>query len=270
MQRIAPLGLSEPWDNTGLLLGDPHGKVSRLMTCLTLTPESVAEAIEGGAQMVIVHHPLPFKPLAKITSESYTGALIWSLATSGISVYSPHTAWDSACHGINARLARLLLLEKCQPLVPADQTNWPGLGAGRMGELSRPMNLVEIIGTLSAALPGCRPRGVEPVTSTINQATPVTLRSSGTISRVAICCGSGGSLLSHAVAAKCDLFLTGEATFHNCLEAQAAGIGLLLIGHFASERFAMEQLAKELSADYTTLFVWASQSERDPVKNFDC
>lgn len=138
-----------------------------------------------------------------------------------------------------------------------------------MGELTCPKSLVEIIGILSAALPGCRPRGVEPVSSTINQAAPVTLSSSGGISRVAICCGSGGSLLSHAVAAKCDLFLTGEATFHNCLEAQAAGICLLLIGHFASERFAMEQLAKELSTDYTTLCVWASQSERDPVKKLD-
>lgn len=239
------------------------------MTCLTLTPESVAEAIEGEAQMVIVHHPLPFKPLLKITTESYTGALIWSLATSGISVYSPHTAWDSASNGINARLARLLTLEKCQPLVPADQTNWPGLGAGRMGELTCPKSLAEIIGMLRAALPGCRPRGVEPVSSTINQSAPVTQSSSGGISRVAICCGSGGSLLSHAVAAKCDLFLTGEATFHNCLEAQAAGICLLLIGHFASERFAMDQLAKELSTDYTTLIVWASQSERDPVKKLD-
>lgn len=268
MQRIAPLGLSEPWDNTGLLLGDPRAKVRRLMTCLTLTPASAAEAIEGEAEMVIVHHPLPFKALAKITTESYTGSLLWSLATSGISVYSPHTAWDSAPRGINARLAQLLSLEDCRPLIPADQTNWPGLGAGRIGELPGPMSLNEIIRCLCVAIPDCRPRGVELLPSSTMTSTTEHISPTGGIRSVAIGCGSGGSLLSHAVAAECDLFLTGEATFHTCLEAQAAGICLLLIGHYASERFAMVQLAQELSTEFTSLLVWASECEQDPVKNF--
>ncbi len=282
MQRIAPLELSEAWDNTGLLLGDPVAQVSQLMTCLTLTPDSVSEAIEGGAQMVIAHHPLPFKALAKITTETYAGGLLWRLATSGVSVYSPHTAWDSATHGINARLASLLSLKNCQPLVPADQTLWPGLGSGRIGELPQPLSLDDIARRLSDVLPDCRPRSVESLRRTIQ--TPgvspksvslksvslksVSLKSQpGMIHKVAICCGSGGSLLPAAVAAQCDLFVTGEGTFHTCLEAQAAETSLLMIGHFASERFALVQLAQELSEEYPGLTIWASQSEKDPVRN---
>src|SRR5262249_1011096 len=67
------------------------------------------------------------------------------------------------------------------------------------------------------------------------------------VSRVAICCGSGGELLSAAIAAQCDAFLTGEATFHTSLAARSAGMTLILAGHYATERPAMEQLAAILA-----------------------
>jgi GTP cyclohydrolase I len=279
MEQLAPLGLSEAWDNTGLLLGDRSGPVERVMTCLTLTPDSVREAIAGGAQLVIAHHPLPFKPLSRITTDTYTGGLLWRLATAGIAVYAPHTAWDSAPRGINARLAQLLSLENCRPLIAADPERWPGAGSGRVGDLAQPLSVLEVSRKLSQVLPGCRPRAVDgrpdrksqqpagrpaefqSLDSHGPQSEPLQLRT------VAIACGSGGSLLAAAVANGCDLLVTGEATFHLCLEAQAAGMALLMIGHFASERFAMEQLAGELSSEYPDLQVWASQTESDPVRN---
>ena len=257
------------------------------MTCLTLTPQSVAEAIESRAQMVVAHHPLPLKPIAKLTTQSQSGRMLWELARAGISVYSPHTAWDSAGRGINARLAELLELEDCQPIVsqrvmsqsssiatgtftshsgstqlrqgaavgksePLDEP-LDVVGAGRMGILPKPVSLRELTSRLYQRVADCRPRGVI---------------GGQLIRHVAIACGSGGSLLGAALATgKCDLFLTGEATFHTCLEAQAAGISLLLIGHFASERFAMVQMASELQQAYPQLGVWASQLEKDPVEN---
>ncbi len=63
------------------------------------------------------------------------------------------------------------------------------------------------------------------------------------VNRVAIACGSAGQFLAHAEAASCDLFVTGEASFHTCLEAQANQISLLLLGHYASERFAVAELS---------------------------
>ena len=59
--------------------------------------------------------------------------------------------------------------------------------------------------------------------------------------------------------------LTGEATFHTCLEAESLGIGLILLGHYWSERFAMERMADDLQQEVAELTVWASRSEHDPL-----
>jgi dinuclear metal center YbgI/SA1388 family protein len=252
MQRLAPLELSENWDNTGLLLGDTAAPAVRVMTCLTLTSDVVDEALQQSAHLVITHHPLPFRPLNRLTTETTTGRLLWRLARAGIAVYSPHTAWDSAAGGVNDQLAKLLGLAGVEPLVPTLSNSHAGLGAGRIGSLSRPQSMSAVSQLLAAHLPACRPRGVD----------------SGRLAvRVAIACGSGASLLTAALEHHCDLFLTGEATFHQCLEGREAGISLLLIGHYASERFAMEHLAQRLAADFSELTCWASQAETDPVRN---
>ena len=250
MGEIAPLALTESWDNTGLLLGCPDASVTRVQTCLTLTPASVREAIAKQANLVIAHHPLPFQPLAKITTHTVSGAMLWDLARNGIGIYAPHTAWDSAPLGINALLAQKLDLKNCVPLIPAEDPNLKGLGAGRMGSLSRSSTVDELARNLAACIPSSRPHGV---------------RSEKPVCKVAIACGSGGSLLASALEQGCDLFLTGEATFHTCLEAEAAEVSLLMIGHYASERFAMEVLADKLKQEFSSVQAWASEEEQDPV-----
>ena len=60
--------------------------------------------------------------------------------------------------------------------------------------------------------------------------------------------------------------MVGETRFHTCLEAEAHGIGLLLPGHFASERFAVEALADVLAQDFPEVHVWASRLEKDPLQ----
>jgi putative NIF3 family GTP cyclohydrolase 1 type 2 len=86
------------------------------------------------------------------------------------------------------------------------------------------------------------------------------------VQSVAVACGAAGELLEPARQAGCECMVLGEARFHTCLEAEAAGIGLLLPGHFASERFAMERLAEVLAAQFPGLEVWASRDERDPLQ----
>jgi putative NIF3 family GTP cyclohydrolase 1 type 2 len=82
---------------------------------------------------------------------------------------------------------------------------------------------------------------------------------------VGIACGSAGSFLPHARRAGCQLFITGETSFHSCLEAEALGIALLLPGHYASERFGVEALAGEIQNQFPVLEVWASRVEQDPL-----
>src|SRR6185295_4799585 len=110
LEEFAPPILAEEWDNVGLLVGDRPQAVSRVMTCLTLTGASVAEAIDDRAQLVVTHHPLPFKPLKRITTDNTTGRLLWQLIRAGVAIYSPHTAFDSTAAGINQRLAERLEL----------------------------------------------------------------------------------------------------------------------------------------------------------------
>ena len=66
---VAPPALAAEWDNVGLLVGDRAQKVERVMTCLTITPAAAAEAIRERADLIVTHHPLPFKPLKRLTAD---------------------------------------------------------------------------------------------------------------------------------------------------------------------------------------------------------
>ena len=118
LKRIAPLHLAESWDNVGLLLGNVRAPVRQVLTCLTVTPEVVEEAVREKVEMIITHHPLLFKPLQRITAETNEGSMLLTLAANNIAIYSAHTAYDNASGGINDQLARGLGLVEVEPLAP--------------------------------------------------------------------------------------------------------------------------------------------------------
>jgi dinuclear metal center YbgI/SA1388 family protein len=120
LEQIAPLRLAAEWDNVGLLLGDSNGRVDRIMTCLTVSPEVAAEAIEAQAQLIITHHPILFRGVKSLTTVTPEGCMVWSLARAGIAVYSPHTAFDNVAGGINDLLAKRLGLVDVGPLRKQD------------------------------------------------------------------------------------------------------------------------------------------------------
>ncbi len=247
LEQLAPVALAEDWDNVGLLVGDPDRTVQRLMTCLTITPASAAEAIERGADLIVTHHPLPFRPLGRLTTETTPGRLLLDLIAARIAVYSPHTAFDSAREGINRRLAEGLDLLDIVPLIPGEED----LGAGRRGRTAEPVELGQLADRVKAFLRIDRLQYVGDLGQTVQS--------------VAVACGAAGEFLEAAQTAGCDCLLLGETSFHICLEAEATGVALLMPGHFASERFAVECLAELLARQYTALEVWPSQRERDPI-----
>jgi dinuclear metal center YbgI/SA1388 family protein len=247
-EEFAPAALAEEWDNVGLLVGDRARTVERVMTCLTITPASAREAVERKADLIVTHHPLPFRPLRRLTSDSPEGRLLLELTAAKIAVFSPHTAFDSAEQGINQRLAAGLHLVEVAPLVPNAEGK---LGSGRFGRLKSPITLVELGERVKRLL------GIENIQAVGNL--------SGTVQSVAVACGSAGEFVASAHANQCDCLVTGEVRFHTCLEAESLGVGLVLAGHFASERFAVEQLSTILSQRFTGLEVWASQHEKDPL-----
>jgi dinuclear metal center YbgI/SA1388 family protein len=120
LEKIAPLELAAEWDNVGLLLGDPASAVRRVMTCLTVTPDSAAEAVDAGAELIVSHHPVLFRPTQRVTAATPDGRTLLALLRAGVAVYSPHTAFDNAAGGINEVLARRLNLTQIMPLRPAE------------------------------------------------------------------------------------------------------------------------------------------------------
>lgn len=269
LQRIAPLGIAESWDNVGLLVGDPASSIAKVMTCLTLSDSVLEEAIDRKIGLVVSHHPIPFRPLTRITTEDPTGRILWRAMQHSIAIYSPHTAWDNAHEGINRQLAGLLHLGNLRPLVPInraansqsgnsqtgkvkqgtslDDPMERELGCGVIGEFAKPVRIDDLVERLGVSIRGMSVRCTDSGERLVN--------------RIGIVCGSGGSMLSKAAGERCDLFLTGEATYHQCLEAEARGVAMLMIGHFASEAFSMRKLAELLARAFPQLDVGASESE---------
>ncbi|WP_152050000.1 Nif3-like dinuclear metal center hexameric protein [Tautonia marina] len=353
MDDFAPPRLAESWDNVGLLLGDPHATVEKVMTCLTITPESASEAIEEGANLIVSHHPVWFKPVQRLRSDQADGFL-WSLARAGVSIYSPHTAFDNTKGGINDFLCETLGLIDVGPLKPGAEQQATkvvvftpeadreavlsaafGAEAGRIGDYVECSYTIEGFGTflglegtnptvgqsgrrevareqrIEVVCPGERLAGVlaairaahsyeepaidvyptivrddtagvgrvgrlsEPMTldafaRRVRERLPATsLQCVGApdrrVERVAVACGGADDFVGDAARSGADVFLTGEARFHRALEAEAKGIGLIVAGHHATERPAVEMLATRIGRSFPDVTVWASRREHDPL-----
>jgi dinuclear metal center YbgI/SA1388 family protein len=247
LRKFAPPSLAEKWDNVGLLLGDEQRDVQRVLTCLTLSPDVAREAVTERADLVVTHHPILFKPVQQITAGDAAGRMLLELLAARVAVYSPHTGYDSAEQGINQQLAEMFELREIVPLT--DEPD--GLGTGRCGSLPAEITLGDFIDTVKPRLRVPRLQHVGDPTSRVR--------------RVGVACGAGGEFVSDAIRRDCQVLLTGEARFHSCLEARENGLALVLPGHYATERPAMERLAEVLAGQFTDLTVWPSRVESDPV-----
>lgn len=266
LERFAPLHLAEDWDNVGLLVGGREAEVQRVMTCLTLTPDVAAEAIVRRDDLVVTHHPVLFRPIQRLTGDTVEGQMLLDLVAAGVAVYSPHTAFDSAADGINRALAESLGLADIAPLRPvvtADTTNDPAagsdasaesppLGGGRFGRLPSAVTLAEFNDRVKGAL------GVPHVQYVGEE--------DDRIEWVAVACGAAAEFLSDARRHGCDVLLTGEARFHACLEARTSRIALVLPGHYATERPAVERLAGRIVGQFADVTAAPSAVERDPLR----
>ena len=125
----------------------------------------------------------------------------------------------------------------------------PGLGLGRVGSVA-PMSLEALVDGIKGAL------GVPHVL--------VAGQLGRTVSRVAVCAGSGGDLIEDAVAAGASVLLTGEVRHHDALRATAAGLALVCTRHSTSERVALSALAERLAELLPGLDIASSKSDLDP------
>ena len=108
LDEMAPFSLAEEWDNVGLQVGSPEGKVTKILMALDPTLKAVGQASLLGAQMLLTHHPLIFTPLSRIDLDGYPGDVIREALIKDISIVAIHSNLDAAKGGINDILADLI------------------------------------------------------------------------------------------------------------------------------------------------------------------
>lgn len=175
IDKFAPRRLAEQWDNPGLNIGSPSSDVNAVLITLDVNPQVVSEALSLGANLIISHHPLIFKPMKNIREDNPQGRLIYDIIRNGINVFSAHTNLDSCKEGVNQVLAELLGLKNIEVLNPdkpdtiyklvvfvpeshLDQVREAvtGAGAGWIGNYSDCSFMIQGIGTFKPT-EGCSP-----------------------------------------------------------------------------------------------------------------
>ncbi len=119
LNSLYPPNLAEEWDNTGLQVGDPAQVLDKVLVALDPSLPAVEAAHQAGAQVLLTHHPLLFRPLQRLTPEDAVGRVIWAAVVKGVAVISAHTNLDSAAGGLNDWLAKQLGVRNAQPLQAA-------------------------------------------------------------------------------------------------------------------------------------------------------
>ena len=141
LENKYPAKAAEHWDNVGLLVGDDEAEVSHVFLALDLTEETLEEAIQAGADMIITHHPMIFSGIKKINNHDFTGRKIMRLIQNHISYYAMHTNYDVL--GMADLSADYLKLEEREVLSVTEETRDRCEGLGRVGMLPKQMSLRE-------------------------------------------------------------------------------------------------------------------------------
>ena len=240
IEDFAPLGLQEKWDNSGLCIGSPEDEVSSVLLGLDCTPELVDEAVACGADMIVTHHPLIFSGLKKISAEDPVGEAVIKAVRAGISIYAAHTSADKVLAGGSGAMAARLGLENVAIL----DEDGEGTGLGVVGDLPRPLTASEAVELVKSRFGLKAMRASRPV--------------EGMISRVAMCGGSGGSLIGAAKASGAQLYISGDISYHNFFTTE--GFMLMDIGHYESEIEIVDILFSLIKKNFPTFAVRITQN----------
>ncbi|ETI65948.1 Nif3-like dinuclear metal center hexameric protein [Neobacillus vireti] len=121
-EQFSPKGLAMEGDKIGLQIGRLNKKVERVMIALDVLENVIDEAIEKNVQLIIAHHPIIYRPLKTLLTDTVQGKMIEKLVKHDIAVYAAHTNLDVAKGGVNDLLAAALGLEDAEVLVPTFDT----------------------------------------------------------------------------------------------------------------------------------------------------
>ena len=122
IEAAAPLPYQESYDNAGLQCGDPDAEIQGVLVALDCTPAVVAEAVRRGCNVVLVHHPVIFRPLKRLTGANDVERTLIAALKNDVAIYAAHTNLDNVRGGVNDKLAQKLGLLNVRTLVPQSGT----------------------------------------------------------------------------------------------------------------------------------------------------
>ena len=264
VEELAPRELAASWDNVGLQVGSRDWPVKKVWVALDPLPQVVKAACRAKVDLLITHHPLIFKPLKSIDCMTSAGDIIHSALRHHVAIFSAHTNLDSAAGGVNDSLAQRIGLCNLEVLQKGEhgsaalgeKEQLVVQGLGRTGDLPRETTLALLANELKKSL------GIESVCIAGDPDLAV--------SKVALCSGSGASLLGDFLASSAQVYVSGDLRYHDARDVETAGRGLIDIGHFASEHLIVEVLAGKLTdmlnRSNADVSIEACRLEQDPLK----
>jgi dinuclear metal center YbgI/SA1388 family protein len=253
-ELLWPAAGAEPWDAVGLIAGDLDSPVTSITLAVDAVLDAVDEAVESGADLLLVHHPLLLRGVTTVASDRYKGAVLTKLIRANCALFAAHTNADVVETGTSATFAARLGLVDQRPIVPGPD---PARGIGRVGTLPEPTTLGRLARALGELLP----------------ATASGIRVSGgfdaPVSTVALCGGAGDAYLSEPSVLAADVYITSDLRHHPASEARenarvSRGPALIDVSHWASEWLWLEAAASELREALPDVTITVSDLRTDP------
>lgn len=232
IESFCPIELAEEWDNCGFQVNVAQNNIETVLVSLEITNAVIDEAVEEGADLILVHHPLLFSGIKTIDSNDVIGNYIHRLIKANISVYACHTNFDKLSGGNNDYIGELLELIDVRPFT---QDN----GFCRKGDTPFEITLMELMHKASEAF-NIDERHFRYVGDPMMP-----------VETVGWCSGAGTEFIAAAKDNGCDLFITGDLKYHDAQLAKEMGIGILDLGHYGSEKIFTENMADQLKQHCT-------------------
>ncbi|MFI3237021.1 MAG: Nif3-like dinuclear metal center hexameric protein [Lachnospiraceae bacterium] len=220
LEALSPANFAMSWDNVGLLLGRRDKQVKSVLLCVDVDDEVVLKARAENVDMIVSHHPLVFSGLKKITTDDFIGKRVLSLAQADICVYAMHTNFD-VMGMADAAAERLKLLDK-KVLQVTYEDDIATEGIGRSGKLIQAMSLEELAIFVKESF------DVEAVKVFGDKKLQCC--------EVAVCPGSGKSLVEDVLKAGVDVYITGDIDHHTGIDLVAQGVAVIDAGHYGIEK----------------------------------
>ncbi len=256
LNTIAPSHLQEDYDNAGLITGHDGMEIKGVLVCLDAIEAVIDEAIALGCNVVVAHHPIVFRGLKKLNGANYIERTIIKAIKNDIAIFAIHTNLDNVfAHGVNTKIAEKLKLQNTSILQPKPNVTYGDtpVGAGMIGHLENPMSPDYFLEYLKDRME----------LSTIKH----TYLCKTTISKVAVCGGSGCFLLNTAKKQGADVFISSDFKYHEYFDADNEII-IADIGHFESEKFTIDLLYDLIINKFSTFATHCTKIVTNPIKFF--